>query len=406
VLAQFSADLIGGDIAPKLRHSINRSIQMNALAGNSSIDAMRDITDALFKSNRPPTAREPVKGIAYEAERILRTETNRAYSVATNAQQEKLAEDVPGLQKQWMATGDARTRLSHLNAHGQVVDVGKPFIVGPGKAELMFPSDPAGPPQETINCRCRSITVIPEIGPLETPLDAEIEAEKERRGIEREEKAAVAAVPAAERDRFRRFEADPFGGEDDIADWAQNASYDAWNAGLSSKEREWLALYKQEGYEWINTGLRGDFSPLDEIYTGQTRADFKNAKKFIDQSIKRHRLPNDITLWRGGSHPELTKMLESGRSLDDLVGIQLGDDAYMSTSLNGDSADDFVKWAGKDAFRFEIQAPRGTFGAYIEYMDPGLQEYEFLLARGSKLEILEATMQDGIRNVLARVIAP
>jgi hypothetical protein len=63
-----------------------------------------------------------------------------------------------------------------------VVDVGKPFIVGP--------------PQETINCRCRSITVIPEIGPLETPLDAEIEAEKERRAKDEAEKAAKKAQKA------------------------------------------------------------------------------------------------------------------------------------------------------------------------------------------------------------------
>jgi SPP1 gp7 family putative phage head morphogenesis protein len=137
---------------------------------------MKEITKII---GLPPKASDPVKGISYQAERILRTETNRAYNIAISSQQRELAEQVPGLQKQWIATGDSRTRDSHLAAHGQIVDVDKPFIVG--GAKLMLPLDPAGPPEETINCRCRSITVIPEIGPVPTPLDDKIAAERERR---------------------------------------------------------------------------------------------------------------------------------------------------------------------------------------------------------------------------------
>jgi len=78
-----------------------------------------------------------------------------------------------------VATGDGRTRDSHLAAHGQVVDVDKPFEVG--GAELMHPHDPAGPAKETINCRCRSVTIHPDIGPIPSPLDERVEKEKERR---------------------------------------------------------------------------------------------------------------------------------------------------------------------------------------------------------------------------------
>jgi hypothetical protein len=72
--------------------------------------------------------------------------------------------------------------------------------------------------------------------------------------------------------------------------------------------------------------------------------------------------------------------------------------------MNSGAADDFVKWAGEDGVKFEIQAPRGTYGAFVEYMDPSLQEYEYLLARGTKLEILEGKNIDGVLNVLARVV--
>jgi hypothetical protein len=177
ILSQFSADLISGEAA-KFRSDINRIIRMNALGGNSALDAMKEIT---AKIGLPEKRSDPTKGVAYEAERILRTETNRTYNLASFAQQEQLAQDIPGLQKQWMATADNRTRLTHLEAHGKVVGVDEPFRLN--GAELMYPGDPKGGPSETINCRCRSITVIPEIGPVATPLDEKIEAEKVRRGI-------------------------------------------------------------------------------------------------------------------------------------------------------------------------------------------------------------------------------
>jgi len=177
VLAQFSADLIGG-LSQDIRRKVNQQIQLNALAGNSQIDAMKAITNLLFKSQRPPspTTQRPTKGVAYEAERILRTEVNRSYNLAAFAQTEQLAKDVPGLRKQWVSTGDGRTRYSHLAIHGEVQPVDKPFSNG-----LMYPGDPGGAPEETINCRCRQVTVVPELEDTALANDAEIAAELERR---------------------------------------------------------------------------------------------------------------------------------------------------------------------------------------------------------------------------------
>ncbi len=179
VLLDFSADLISG-LGQGMRKQINTQISLAALGGKSTFQTMRDITKII---GLPAKASDPAKGISYQAERILRTETNRAYSLATYSQQRDLAEQVPGLKKQWRATGDSRTRESHLLAHGQIVLVSKPFIVG--GAKLMYPLDPAGPARETILCRCRSNTIIPEIGPIRSPLDDKIEAERARRDEEK-----------------------------------------------------------------------------------------------------------------------------------------------------------------------------------------------------------------------------
>ncbi|TXH50824.1 MAG: phage portal protein [Desulfurellales bacterium] len=54
--------------------------------------------------------------------------------------------------KIWVAVGDAQTRDAHLAADGQEVPFDMPFNVG-GEA-LMYPSDPHGSAENTVNCRC------------------------------------------------------------------------------------------------------------------------------------------------------------------------------------------------------------------------------------------------------------
>lgn len=192
VALDFSAELVT-NISDDLRNTINRQLRRAALAEQSPFEAMQAVTDALGVKasdgvwglrNRP----EVVKGVAARAEAIVRTELTRIYNVANHSQQAESAEVVPGLMKAWVATGDRRTRLSHLRAHRRYRDdpipINEPFIVG--GAELMYPGDPAGPVRETIYCRCTQNTIHPAVGPIGTPLDGLITRELNKRAKKQE----------------------------------------------------------------------------------------------------------------------------------------------------------------------------------------------------------------------------
>jgi hypothetical protein len=91
------------------------------------------------------------------AKTIAITETNRAFNAGSYAAA-LYSEQVEGitLTKEWVAKmhgkGAERTRETHRAADGQKVPLRQSFSVG--GANLMFPGDPSGPPQEVIGCRC------------------------------------------------------------------------------------------------------------------------------------------------------------------------------------------------------------------------------------------------------------
>ncbi len=76
----------------------------------------------------------------------------------TNAGSTRAIRDTGYTRKQWVSMDDNRVRETHQVLDGQTVEVDEPFV-SPSGAQLMFPGDPAAPPDETINCRCLIVGV-------------------------------------------------------------------------------------------------------------------------------------------------------------------------------------------------------------------------------------------------------
>lgn len=154
VLTSFTADRIKG-ITNEVRDRINAVIQRAVIGNLSAYDAIRDIGATLNDNG-------PFKEVAYRAERILRTEMLRVFSMAT--QQRMIANATViqsagySLRKRWLATLDKRTRATHILANGQTVNVDEPFSVGNESA--MYPRDPDLSAEESIQCRCVSQSVV------------------------------------------------------------------------------------------------------------------------------------------------------------------------------------------------------------------------------------------------------
>lgn len=100
------------------------------------------------------------------AVRTARTAVTTAESAGRQMVYEEAAAMGIEIQKEWVATNDARTRPAHGDADGQKVAVDKPFSVGGYK--MMRPGDGSlGAPASLIyNCRCTTKTV--------DPVDAEL----------------------------------------------------------------------------------------------------------------------------------------------------------------------------------------------------------------------------------------
>lgn len=178
VFADFSARLVQ-NIADDVRSQLDTQVRLAALGGKTPFRAMQDVTKALGIEARTGVWKkrhDPVKGVAARSETIVRTELQRAFNLSTYSQQLEAGDLIPGLTKSWMATADSRTRRTHLVAHQRYarnpIPVKEKFVVG--SARLLYPGDPNGPPGETINCRCRTVSHHPAIGRVGSSLDGRI----------------------------------------------------------------------------------------------------------------------------------------------------------------------------------------------------------------------------------------
>ena len=131
---------------------IRNVIDKGARDGN----AINEIADALENGYAFSRAR---------AMMIARTEVIGASNAATHFGLKKFMPMEAGGTKDWLATGDKRTRPTHVTAGGSQKDVPyeDPFEVG--GSQLMFPGDGSlgAAAKEVIQCRCTALYHLPKV---------------------------------------------------------------------------------------------------------------------------------------------------------------------------------------------------------------------------------------------------
>lgn len=165
VASQISADMIR-DVSRQFIDGVTREIRLGVL-GAASVQATISKVQA-YLATQPQRLTGKLGPLVYQAERIVRTEIMRVYSLADEARRRQAKELVPGLQKYWLATPDKRTRDDHMRAWLRYrpggtegpIDVKDDFVVGGEKAA--YPYDPRLSARNLVNCRCRCVAWHPD----------------------------------------------------------------------------------------------------------------------------------------------------------------------------------------------------------------------------------------------------
>lgn len=125
-----------GDIIDTPLYDQVRGALVNGMNEGASVDRIAEMVLEVFDVNRS------------RARRIARTEIAQAFNFGRYA-----AMDAAGVEKiEWLSARDDRVRDSHEEVDGDVITLGDQFKNG-----LRYPSDPEGPAEEVVNCRCTSL---------------------------------------------------------------------------------------------------------------------------------------------------------------------------------------------------------------------------------------------------------
>lgn len=118
-------------------------------------EQLRDrLVFALAEGENLPAQMQVIRDTFTEATRsrsltIARTENGIFWNGGNHAQ----SVDAGAIAHVWITSRDHRVRESHRPMDGQCQAIQTPFVTGAG-ARLAHPNDPAGLPEEIINCRC------------------------------------------------------------------------------------------------------------------------------------------------------------------------------------------------------------------------------------------------------------
>jgi uncharacterized protein with gpF-like domain len=154
VVQGYTADLITG-ISRETGSKINAAIQ-RAYLGQADLGQLINQVGSALEDGTFTGLFGPMGNRALS---IATNETMRVHSLSSQARIEDLSEHQEGIAKQWWHIPAARVpRISHLLADGQVKPAKEPFVVA--GEELMYPRDPSGSAENTINCHCLELPYV------------------------------------------------------------------------------------------------------------------------------------------------------------------------------------------------------------------------------------------------------
>jgi hypothetical protein len=148
IAQDYTADLVT-NLSASAKAKLNAVLRRSALGGQSVDSIMRQIGASIGDGEFGKISRR--------AQTIYRTEVSRMGHAAGQARLEEAADRVDGLEHQWIHAGymEKRPRSYHEGIHGMHVPVDEAFPgSGPNGEDLMYPGDPAGAAEDTINCFC------------------------------------------------------------------------------------------------------------------------------------------------------------------------------------------------------------------------------------------------------------
>lgn len=163
---------------------------------------------------------------------------------------------------------------------------------------------------------------------------------------------------------------------------------------MHERQRAWdehekasLKAYTGSYYHTINGYHRkGEHSSQDHDVMVHTRR-MDSAMRPLDQDVLLHRGTELVQF--GATSPD---------QLYELIGKTVTDKGYLSTSVGGQAAFNFK------GVLMEIEAPIGTKGAYVKPISSFSHENELILARGTKMKVIQVRREGGQMVVRVRVV--
>ena len=156
------AQEIAGDLVTKVGDSFRTEAKSIITRGMMGQESPHKVLKQIAKllATEPDRQTKALGSIAYQAERIQRTEMNGIASVANRMRVEEIAADDSDMLHYWDSVSDGRTRPAHADAGARYAPGSDPgpipvkddFIVGGEKAK--YPHDPRLSAKNRILCRC------------------------------------------------------------------------------------------------------------------------------------------------------------------------------------------------------------------------------------------------------------